>query len=115
MKSLEQLNALSDYEINCAVADKYLPCEYILDGPEKQVWLANFIGDTSILEGYAEFNPCAVANDYMPIAIEHGISIKLRRKSDIGLPYASAPLCDRVYADSNDKIPRAVCIAYLLM
>lgn len=92
--TIEQLNELTDYEINCAVYDK--------------IHKDSESGDGYVMGHYYY---CETPNRYMPIAIEHGI--------DIFINPDDVQCCDpKGYA--TRKYPkaqtgRAVCIAYLLM
>lgn len=100
MKTLEQLNELSDDKINHKVALKArIKHEYC--------------GQTGIIDidkglGFERYNPCENPSHYMPIAIEHCIDIDFAG--------------DQVYCEFEEKMfypkaqtGRAVCIAFLLM
>jgi len=93
--NIDQLNALSDAELNRAVKCKY---DNITSAP-----YALFVADY-----------CNTPNYYMPIAIEHGISIIQ------GTP-SCVVWCDwDNNASQTDEFPknqtgRAICIAFLLM
>lgn len=96
-----QLTAMSEREIDCAVAARFLPCDYYLDDK---------------LRGYAIFNPCNNPNDYMPIAIDNSIDIIFDRHNNGMFCNPTSPLVD--YEDikyhSYSDVGRAVCEAYLM-
>lgn len=109
----EQLTPMSAHDINYAVAAKFLPCEYYLDNKTNEINLANFIGDTDELRGYAVFNPCNNPKDYMSIAMDNEIDID----HDCGRVYCtwgknSAQETTR-YMPKED-VGRAVCEAFLM-
>jgi len=114
MKTIEQLNALSDYEINCAVAEKLgktIDHDHRSYGnSDDAMW---YEGKTYHSAGY-----CKIPNDYMPIAIEHNITIDFSSVANT----VCAVMIDRdidLWVCSDDlpkpQAGRAVCIAYLLM
>lgn len=73
----------SDFEINKAVADNYLPCYYRYNENDKIVELIGIdlsceFGSCIDIEKervYGKFDPCNNPADAMPIIIEHGISL----------------------------------------
>jgi len=114
MKTIEQLNALSDYEINCAVAEKLgktIDHDHRSYGnSDDAMW---YEGKTYHSAGY-----CKIPNDYMPIAIEHRISISFKDDT------VTASCLIREFKKVDDfvqitepktKTGRAVCIASLLI
>ena len=107
--TIEQLNALSDYEINCAAVEKLgLPAH-------------RGNGNLTYKDGKSELKPFDYCNDprhYMPIAIEHGITIEFAKlvinKEDVVLCSSSVTKhLSGVFA--RDKTGRAICTAFLLM
>ena len=123
MKTLEQLNELSDYAINCAVAEK------MGHDPEHEHRHYNpKLNDAMWYEGktYHSADYCNTPNDYMPIAIEHKINITHSMypgREDVTVMYMhpfGTPL-DIVKRDRAEiTVPceqtgRAVCIAFLLI
>ena len=117
--TIEQLNALSDYEINCAVAKKL--------GYRVEYEIQQNIGFTeSFREQYPHTiwgwkdnkSPCEqlcftrTPDEYMPIAIEHGITIEFEDKKVM--------TCDEHGFNHSEfmetsQTGRAVCIVFLLM
>lgn len=73
----------SDFEINKAVADNYLPCDYRYNENDKIVELIGIdlsceFGSCIDIEKehvYGKFDPCNNPADAMPIIIENGISM----------------------------------------
>lgn len=73
----------SDFEINKAVADNYLPCDYRYNENDKIVELIGIdlsceFGSCIDIEKervYGKFDPCNNPADAMPIVIENGISL----------------------------------------
>lgn len=125
--TIEQLNALSDYEINCAVAIKENPdLGHAMDeqvtettGSAVNFRLSTPTGDCCDAGTY---DYCNNPSDYMPIAIEHGISINFDgvdpNEFDKGIDWVSCSYrgseCDmNFYPRKNTG--KAVCIAFLLM
>ena len=122
MKTLEQLSELSDYEINCAVAEKLGHVIY------NKITRAHFndhsndllISPRGVEQVWVDY--CGTPNDYMPIAIEHGIDIKFdsvdSNEFDTGCDWVSCSYlnskCDMAFYPRK-KTGRAVCIAFLLM
>ena len=95
MKTLEQLNMLTEHEINCAVAEKR--DDFKPDG-----------------KTYLLFD-CNNPNDYMPIAINHQISIWMDNDGEVSCSYKGQQEGDRPMYVPKDQTGRAVCIAFLLM
>ncbi len=91
--TLEQLNELSDYELNCAVAEK--------------------LGEPS--DCYMRKDYCNNPNDYMPIAIEHRINIEWLKAPDAVMCTAGdyGNICRSINKESD--LGRSVCIVFLLM
>lgn len=107
--TLEQLNELSDYELRYEVATKKgynFAC--LVDGERLQI---------PTKEGLVNYDPCNDPRDYMPIAIEHGITIELNPfKKDVRCISTDSDGWQHVTAlDSDKQTGRAVCIAFLLM
>ncbi|MGJ7318805.1 phage protein NinX family protein [Morganella morganii] len=81
----------SDFEINKAVADNYLPCDYRYNENDKIVELIGIdlsceFGSCIDIEKehvYGKFDPCNNPADAMPIVIENGICMNYIDK-DIG-------------------------------
>lgn len=73
----------SDFEINKAVADNYLPCDYRYNENDKIVELIGIdlsceFGSCIDIEKehvYGKFDPCNNPYDAMPIVIDNGISL----------------------------------------
>ncbi|MDR5685694.1 phage protein NinX family protein [Morganella morganii] len=73
----------SDFEINKAVAEHYLPCDYRYNESDKIVELIGVdlsceFGSCIDIEKehvYGKFDPCNNPADAMPIVIESGISL----------------------------------------
>ena len=110
--TLEQLNELSDYELNCAAAEKLgLP---LLERYGKSVF-ANIDTRKCAPDQKGAIDYCNNSHDYMKLAIEHGISIWLDNDGEVSCSYNG---------DINGQVSlylpkaqtgRAVVIAFLLM
>jgi len=131
--NIDQLNALSDYEINCAVAEK-------LGYRVEREIQANIGFTESFREQYPHTiwgwkdnkSPCEqlcftrTPDEYMPIAIKHAInishSIDRERKNIIAEHYPGFDFSkgSRKQKRAKTVLPkaqtgRAVCITFLLM
>jgi len=118
--TLEQINELSDYEINCAVAEKLGHVIY------NKITRTHFndhsnellISPRGVEQVWVDY--CGTPNDYMPIAIKHGIDIIF---SSDGYDVQACGYSDKDFSSSDcwsSTMPkaqtgRAVCIAFLLM
>ena len=118
MKTLEQLNELSDYEINCAVAEKL---GHIIYNKITRQHFNDHSNDLLISPRGVEqvwVDYCGTPNDYMPIAIEHEITIDFMEDDGTVCAIAIRPDIEE-YVCSDDlpkaQTGRAVCIAFLLM
>lgn len=122
----------SDFEINKAVAEHYLPCDYRYNESDKIVELIGIdlsceFGSSIDIEKervYGKFDPCNNPADAMPIVIENGISMI----NDSGKLFAAAPgfgvdgylggdICGHSsyrYSE-NDNIYRAAMEVFLMM
>ena len=114
--TLDQLNELSDYEINCAVAEK-LGYVVIKRGLGADVLIKTMRFSRPV-------NYCNTPNDYMPIASENCITIDFNTDDTVCGAYTreGADMSDYNPYDfiCSDDMPksqtgRAVCIAFLLM
>ena len=124
--TIDQLNALSDYEINCAVAEKlglYLvdrcvgfkaTCTQLGKSKDSVLTSKKKDGYSVRIKDYC-LDPC----DYMPIAIEHGISIVFNQE-EVETDYSKD--FDQYVSDyytvkslPKTQTGRAICIAFLLM
>ncbi len=123
MKTLEQLNELSDYEINCAVAEKLgfyaLLHENMDDGQLYQ--LKNKFGKSAVYvqetddDSFYGKDYCNDPRDYMPIAIEHGISITHTGMNGVTYIVVQQHNGRPISGLQGYEVGRAVCIAFLLM
>ncbi len=111
--TIEQLNALSDYEINCAVTEK-LGLDVRSKTSRFGAVLCSPKGEVQVFKDF-----CDLPNDYMPIAIEHGISIVFNQE-EVETDYSKD--FDQYMSDyytvkglPKTQTGRAVCIAFLLM
>ena len=119
MKTLEQLNKLSDYEINCAVAEKlgleiYTGFKY----GDGSVCVKADVGYKSSSPPFSVRDYCNNPNDYMPIAEKYLIDIEF---DDIGGRIAVCGYWEDkarkswVSAKSNRKTGKSVGTAFLMM
>ena len=119
MKTLDQLNQMTDYELNCAVAEKLgldvrnktISGRYL--STNGTAVLCSPKGEIQVWKDY-----CNTPNDYMPIAIEHGIDIEFDVMSADGekvvcCTWAAAGGETEDYPRAQTG--RAVCIAFLMM
>ena len=116
MKTLEQFNELRDYEINCAVAEKL---GHVIYNKITRAHFNDHSNDLLISPRGAEqvwVDYCGTPNDYMPIAIEHGISIVFKIQDTLVqcLYTQNEDMHSLPYYDKS-QTGRAVCIAFLLM
>ncbi|HCR4035899.1 TPA: DUF2591 family protein [Morganella morganii] len=107
----------SDFEINKAVADNYLPCDYRYNENDKIVELIGIdlsceFGSCIDIEKehvYGKFDPCNNPADAMPIVIANKISI-LHKKND-GTWYAYHPF----QSVEHENFYRAAMELFLMM
>ena len=81
---------MTDFELNKAIASKYLPCDYVFDEERQAV---DLVGVATKLGGhgepfeeqvkYGEFNPVGNWNDLIPLVIEHKINLTCHSSVDI--------------------------------
>lgn len=116
----------SDFEINRAVANLYLTCDYVLNGESEVVDLIDrktHLGAHGIpyevTRKYGEFDPCNVASDAWPIIVNTCMTIELAHPelgqvgtNTIYNPFGTDWQCD--YTDNKDCF-RAAMIVYLEM
>lgn len=120
MKTLEQLNKMTDYEISCAAAEKIglkLHAGFRLSNGD--VYIEREIGCNYNATPFYTMNYCSNPSDYMPIAIEHGIDLHF---SACGYDVQACGYKNKDFSSSScwsgylpkAQTGRAVCIAYLL-
>lgn len=98
---------MSDYEINCAVKDKLKLPSHRGNGN------LTYKDGKSILE---TFDYCNDPAAYMPIAIEHGISIKFCTITNtVTCSFLSMELTKERLTRPKHETGRAVCECFLLM
>lgn len=121
MNRQEELEKMSDYEINSAVAIIWLPCDYYLNERNQTVDLVctqtqlGAHGMPVEMDGkYGEFDPCNNPADIMPIAIEHSISIHKFSCQAGWQAYIEGYRYGDIYANSLNPY-RAICIVFILM
>ena len=110
--TLEQLTMLSDYELNCAVAEKKgLPVRKRISKDGNSVYTDDLKG-TGCFVDY-----CNTPNDYMPIAIEHGISPVSYKQADSMMAYLNngQTAIGRAYPLLPELVGKMLMIAFLLM
>lgn len=107
----------SDFEINKAVADNYLPCDYRYNENDKIVELIGIdlsceFGSCIDIEKehvYGKFDPCNNPADAMPIVIENGISSLFNDDEWIcSVPYTE-------FLSINENLYRAAMEVFLMM
>jgi len=111
MKTVEQLNELSNIELNKSVAVKMgmsIDCVTCSDDA--------IYAEMDPKGWNVEFNPCIDPRDYMPIAIKHGIDIEFWK----GYKQVMCHFVSDGEGKMTERYPeaqtgRAVCIAFLLM
>ncbi|HCT6469337.1 TPA: DUF2591 family protein [Morganella morganii] len=107
----------SDFQINKAVADNYLPCDYRYNENDKIVELIGIdlsceFGSCIDIEKehvYGKFDPCNNPYDAMPIIIENGISSLFN-----GDEWICSAL-DGEFLSINENLYRAGCEVFLMM
>ena len=119
--NIDQLNEMSDYEINCAVAENL---ELIVTGDPEVYLSENYLirvyekdenGDRGALWATL-ISFVDMARYYMPIAIEHGISIYFSTTGEVScVTYDDQGWATKGKDLNSTKTGRAVCIAFLLM
>jgi len=117
---------MSDFEINKAVSNAYLPCEYIFNEAQMVVELANYQDvmvdgmHNNILAAYALFNPCNNPSDAWPIIVENKISLVKDEDRDYWESFSEYMCPDyhephfEKYAKDQNPL-RAAMIVYLEM
>lgn len=118
----------SDFEINKAVAERYLLCDYRYNESDKIVELVGIglsceFGSSIDIEKehvYGKFDPCKNPADAMPIIIENGISLFAPGLSDMWTAEYVDYETDREYGVYNyeaiNKNPyRAAMEVFLMM
>lgn len=109
----------SDFEINKAVAEHYLPCDYRYNESDKIVELIGVdlsceFGSCIDIEKehvYGKFDPCNNPADAMPIVIENGISL-ISDWNEIGVWGAT---CHPWVSSENKNPLRAAMEVFLMM
>jgi len=109
MKTLEQLNEMTDFLLRYEVANK-LGISVCSNMADERLQVAS-------PEGLIDYNPLINPAQYMPIAIEHGIDIRYSLGGDTvgceGYKDEVEFVCSGILPKAQTG--RAVCIAYLLM
>lgn len=107
--TINQLNALSDYEINCAVAEK-------LNLPDIKIYPKSILVSVNDGENLNDYDPCTDPRDYIAIAIEHNISILFNVFRDkVKCSWSDPKASYAVPYMPKAELGRAVCISFLLM
>jgi len=114
----EQLDAMKNYEINLAVAEKLGYYTGVASG-KCSISIHPFRESGSTARF---FNPYEVPNDYMPIVIEHHISIDFDVNRNVCAVFTINYSDDYKTSDfvasrdlPKDQIGRAVCECFLMM
>ncbi|MEM8325512.1 DUF2591 family protein [Morganella morganii] len=116
----------SDFEINKAVAERYLPCDYRYNESDKIVELIGVdlsceFGSSIDIEKehvYGKFDPCNNPADAMPIVIENRIMLNPYCADDLWKCEVKVGTDDifNIYAVCYDKNPyRAAMEVFLMM
>ena len=111
----------SDFEINKAVADLYLPCDYLFNYESETVDLVSYqtyLGahgiPCEITKKYGEFNPCNAANDAWSIILDSKISHDWNGSYWCVMSPLHGDRCS-IITDSDKCVLRAAMIVYLEM
>lgn len=112
----------SDFEINKAVADNYLPCDYRYNENDKIVELIGIdlsceFGSCIDIEKehvYGKFDPCNNPADAMPIIIENCIGLLPYRNSQ-PIAFDLRKGLGRGFSIKNKNIYRAAMEVFLMM
>lgn len=100
--TVNQIEEMSNYDVNVAVAKKYNPENSKVEG-----WLDGFL---------PKFNPCSNWNDVMPIALKYGMVIELSQLSGTRVSYSINFDLNDKYKESWDENPcRAICEVFLMI
>ncbi|MGJ7308125.1 phage protein NinX family protein [Morganella morganii] len=108
----------SDFEINKAVAERYLPCDYRYNESDKIVELIGVdlsceFGSSIDIEKehvYGKFDPCNNPADAMPIIIENKITVAYDHLNGEWCAYSGSEI-----AAHSDNYYRAAMICFLMM
>ena len=106
--NIDQLNALSDFELRVAVGEKRgFNVSCLVAGERVQI---------PTREGLISYDPVTNPAQYMPIAIEHGIScITSKGLDSLWAKCEEENEVSPVYPLHSDFMGRAVCTVFLLM
>ena len=115
--TLDQLNALSDYEINCAVAEKLgyeIQKSERLDSKFISVYELSNDGERKVWAAHISF--VDMAKYYMEIAVGRCIDIGFTTdRNQVWCSWVDDSAIDETHCYPKDQTGRAVCIAFLLM
>jgi hypothetical protein len=112
----------SDFEINKAVADIFLPCDYLFDEDKStvdlvgdcDVLLAHGMHDTSFKK-YGEFDPCNNPSDAWPIIVENRIQIHCWKNDLWYCAWGDDGFIVEYETEPMESPLRAAMIAFLMM